>query len=128
MLAIVSYLAAAWSVIAAIGLAGLTLAVHATALGVGLSDLLGASRGGFATPTPRPAAPPSAGSVFLLAGIVLVRAARTGGPAAPGGREALRHAQTARLVGRRCRPWEPSWWTTRARWPTAWPGGSRRWC
>ena len=34
LLGIVIYLAAVWSVIAAAGLAGLTLAVHATALGV----------------------------------------------------------------------------------------------
>jgi len=42
LLAIVTYLAAGWSVVAALGLAGLTLAVHATALGGGLSDLIGA--------------------------------------------------------------------------------------
>src|ERR1700729_4612588 len=42
LLAIVTYLAAGWSVIAALGLAGLTLAVHATALGGGLSHLVGA--------------------------------------------------------------------------------------
>jgi len=42
LLAIVTYLAAGWSVIAALGLAGLTLAVHATALGAGLSNLIGA--------------------------------------------------------------------------------------
>src|SRR6202050_1410453 len=42
LLAIVIYLAAGWSVIVALGLAGLTLAVHATALGGGLSDLVGA--------------------------------------------------------------------------------------
>ena len=42
LLAIVAYLAAAWSLVAALGLAGLTLAVHATALGGGLSHLIGA--------------------------------------------------------------------------------------
>ena len=42
LLAIVTYLAAGWSVIAALGLAGLTLAVNATALGGGLSHLIGA--------------------------------------------------------------------------------------
>ena len=42
LLAIVTYLAAGWSVVAALGLAGLTLAVHATALGGGLSHLIGA--------------------------------------------------------------------------------------
>jgi len=41
-LGILTYLAAAWSVVAASGLAGLTLAVHATALGGGLSRLIGA--------------------------------------------------------------------------------------
>ena len=35
LLAIVTYLAAAWSVAAALGLAGLTLAIHATALAAG---------------------------------------------------------------------------------------------
>jgi hypothetical protein len=38
LLGIVIYLAAAWSVLAALGLAGLTLAVHATALGGGLGQ------------------------------------------------------------------------------------------
>src|ERR1700745_2543949 len=42
LLAIVTYLAAGWSVVAAVGLAGLTLAVHGTALGGGLSHLIGA--------------------------------------------------------------------------------------
>src|SRR5206468_2997778 len=42
LLAILTYLAAGWSAVAALGLAGLTLAVHATALGGGLSHLIGA--------------------------------------------------------------------------------------
>ncbi len=54
LLAIVIYLAAAWSVLAALGLAGLVLAVHATALGGGLSHLIGACvlrlRSEYATP------------------------------------------------------------------------------
>src|SRR6266568_941040 len=62
LLAIVTYLAAGWSVIAAVGLAGLTLAVHATALAVRTA----------------------------LTATAHFRAA---------GRQALRHAQTARLVG-----------------------------
>jgi hypothetical protein len=37
LLAILTYLAAAWSVVAALGLVGLTLAVHATALGGALT-------------------------------------------------------------------------------------------
>ena len=54
MLAIAGYLTAAWSVIAATALAGLALAVHATALGGGLSYLVGACvrrlRDTYATP------------------------------------------------------------------------------
>jgi hypothetical protein len=42
-LGILTYLAAAWSVVAACGLAGLTLTVHATALGGGLSRRTGSS-------------------------------------------------------------------------------------
>ena len=51
---IIIWLGAAWSVVAAVGLAGLTLAVHATALGGGLSHLIGACvlrlRAAYATP------------------------------------------------------------------------------
>ena len=54
MLAVVTYLAAAWSLVAALGLRGLALAVHATALGCGLSQLIGACvlrlRDNYATP------------------------------------------------------------------------------
>ena len=54
LLAILTYLAAAWSVVAALGLVGLTLAVHATALGGALSQLIGACvlrlRATYATP------------------------------------------------------------------------------
>ena len=62
LLAIITYLAAAWSVVAALGLAGLTLAVHATALGSELSQLIGACYCGPGTPTPRRGAPPRPGS------------------------------------------------------------------
>ena len=78
LLAIVVYLAAGWSVIAAVGLAGLTLAVHATALGGGLSHLIGAC---------------------------VLRLRATYGT----GRQALRHAQTARLVGQPAPPWGRCW-------------------
>lgn len=101
MLAIACYLAAAWSVIAAIGLAGLTLAVHGTVLGGGLSDLIGACvrrlRGAYATP---------GGAAAALAGVslaaaVLLRAVVTASVRLGAVRqEALRHARTARLVGR----------------------------
>jgi Zn-dependent protease with chaperone function len=100
LLAIVTYLAAGWSVLAALGLAGLTLAVHATALGGGLSHLIGACvlrlRATYATP----GGATVAGLGLTLAGAVL---ARTTVSAAillrATGRQALRHAQTARLVG-----------------------------
>jgi Zn-dependent protease with chaperone function len=100
-LAIACYLVAGWSVIAAIGLAGLTLAVHGTALGGGLSDLIGACvrrlRSTYATPGGL-----AAGLVGIgLAASILIHSALTGvvrlGAAR---RDALRHAQVARLVGR----------------------------
>jgi Zn-dependent protease with chaperone function len=100
-LGIVVYLAAAWSVVAALGLAGLTLGVHATALGAGLSHLIGACvlrlRAAYATP----GGATVAGLGLTLAGAVM---ARTGLTAATHlravRRQAVRHAQTARLVGR----------------------------
>lgn len=100
-LAIACYLVAAWSVIAAIGLAGLTLAVHGTALGGGLSDLIGACvrriRSAYDTPGGL-----AAGLVGVgLAGMVLARSVLTGAVRLGAARrDALRHAQVARLVGR----------------------------
>jgi hypothetical protein len=101
LLAIGCYLAAVWSVIAAIALAGLTFAVHGTVLGGGLSDLIGAClrrlRGSYATPGGTAAALLGLG----LAGVILVRAVLVGEARLRAvRREALRHAQTARLVGR----------------------------
>ncbi len=101
LLAIVTYLGAGWSVVAALGLAGLTLAVHATFLGGGLSHLIGACvlrlRAAYGTP----GGATVAGLGLTLAGAV---AARTGLTAVTylraAGRQALQHAQTARLVGR----------------------------
>jgi Zn-dependent protease with chaperone function len=98
---IVVWLAAAWSVVAAVGLAGLTLAVHATALGGGLSQLIGACvlrlRDAYATPGGAAAA----GAGLTLAGAVLARTALTAaGHLRAVRRQAVRHAQTARLVGR----------------------------
>ena len=100
LLAMVIYLTAAWSVIAALGLAGLTLSVHATALGGGLSHLIGACvlrlRATYATP----GGATVAGLGLTLAGAVMARTMvsavtllRTSG------RQAFRQAQTARLVG-----------------------------
>jgi hypothetical protein len=101
LLAIVIYLSAGWSVIVALGLAGLTLAVHATALGGGLSHLTGACvhrlRATYGTPDGATAA----GLGLTLAGAVAARTAFTAVThLRAAGRKALRHAQTARLVGR----------------------------
>jgi hypothetical protein len=101
LLAIITYLAAAWSVVAALGLAGLTLAVHATALGGGLSQLIGACvlrlRDAYATPGGAAAA----GLGLTLAAAVAARAVVTAVTHLRAVRQhAVRHAQTARLVGR----------------------------
>lgn len=101
LLAICCYLAAVWSVIVAIALAGLTLAVHGTVLGGGLSDLIGACirrlRGSYAAPGGTAAALLGLG----LAGVILIRALLVGVARLRAvRREALRHAETARLVGR----------------------------
>jgi hypothetical protein len=101
LLGIVIYLAAAWSVVAAFGLAGLTLAVHATALGCGLSHLICACvlrlRDAHATPGGATAA----GLGLTLAGAVLARTALTAAAYLRAvRRQAVQHAQTARLVGR----------------------------
>ena len=100
LLGIVTYLAAGWSVLAALGLAGLTLAVHATALGGGLSHLIGACvlrlRAMYATP----GGAAIAGLGLILTGAVAARTALTAAShLRTTGRQALRHAQTARLVG-----------------------------
>jgi hypothetical protein len=102
LLGIGTYLAAAWSVVAALGLAGLTLAVHATALGGGLSRLIGACvlrlRDAYATPGGATAA----GLGLTLAGAVMARTALTALTHLRAvRRQAVQHAQTARLVGRR---------------------------
>ena len=85
---------------AALGLAGLALAVHATALGGGLSHLIGACvlrlRATYATP----GGATVAGLGLTLAGAVLARTAVTATTHLRAtGRQASRHAQTARLVG-----------------------------
>jgi Zn-dependent protease with chaperone function len=100
LLAIVTYLTAAWSVLASVGLAGLTLAVHTTALGGGLSDLIGACvvrlRDMYATP----GGAAVAGLGLTLTGAVLARTAFTALTHVRAARQqALRHAQTARLIG-----------------------------
>jgi Zn-dependent protease with chaperone function len=101
LLGIVICLAAAWSVLAALGLAGLTLAVHATALGGALSHLIGACvlrlRATYATP----GGATVAGLGLTLAGAVMARTVvTTATHVRAARRQAVRHAQTARLVGR----------------------------
>ena len=101
LLAIVTYLAAGWSVIAALGLAGLTLAVHATALGGGLSHLIGACVHQLQATYGTPGGATVAGLGLTLAGAVAARTVLTAAAhLRAAGRQALRHAQTARLVGR----------------------------
>ena len=101
LLAIVTYLAAGWSVIAALGLAGLTLAVHATALGGGLSHLIGACVLRLRATYGTPGGAAVAGLGLTLAGAVAARTALTAAThLRSAGRQALRHAETARLVGR----------------------------
>lgn len=100
LLGTLTYLAATWSVLAALGLAGLTLAVHATTLGSGLSQLVGACvhrlRALYATP---------GGATVAELGLVVASAvvARTALTAAShlrtAGRQGLRHAHVARLAG-----------------------------
>jgi Zn-dependent protease with chaperone function len=100
LLAIVTYLAAGWSVVAAVGLAGLTLAVHATALGGGLSQLIGACVHRLRATYGTPGGATVAGLGLTMAGAVAARTALTATThLRAAGRHALRHAQTARLVG-----------------------------
>ncbi len=101
LLAIVTYLAAGWSVLAALGLAGLTLAVDATALGGGLSHLIGACVHRLQATYGTPGGATVAGLGLTLAGAVIARTALTATTyLRAAGRQTLRHAQTARLVGR----------------------------
>jgi Zn-dependent protease with chaperone function len=101
LLATVTYLTAAWSVVAALGLAGLTLAVHATALSGGLSHLIGACVLRLRATYGTPGGATVAGLGLIVAGAVVARTALTAtAHLRAAGRLALRHAQTARLVGR----------------------------
>jgi Zn-dependent protease with chaperone function len=101
LLGIVTYLAAGWSVVAAVGLAGLTLAVHATALGGGLSELIGACVHRLRATYGTPGGATVAGLGLTMAGAVAARTALTATThLRAAGQQALRHAQTARLVGR----------------------------
>jgi beta-lactamase regulating signal transducer with metallopeptidase domain len=86
--------------VAAVGLAGLALAVHATALGGGLSQLIGACVHRLQATYGTPGGATVAGLGLTLAGAVAARIAFTATThLRAAGRQALRHAQTARLVG-----------------------------
>jgi Zn-dependent protease with chaperone function len=101
LLAIVTYLAAGWSVVAALGLAGLALAVHATAVGGGLSHLIGACVLRLRETYGTPGGAAAAALGLTLAGAVAARTVLTAMThLRAAGRQALRHAETARLVGR----------------------------
>lgn len=101
LLGVITYLAAAWSVLAALGLAGLTLAVHATALGGALSTAIGACvlrlRATYATPGGATAA---AAGLVLSAAVVAWTALTAARHLRATRRQTRRHAQNARLVGR----------------------------
>jgi Zn-dependent protease with chaperone function len=100
LLAIVTYLTAAWSVVAALGLAGLTLAVHVPALSGELSHLIGACVLRLRATYGTPGGATVAGLGLTLAGAVVARTALTAmAHFRTAGRQALQHAQTARLVG-----------------------------
>src|SRR5690242_7731200 len=95
-----TYLAGEWSVVAAVGLAGLTLAVHATALGGDLSQVLGACVRRLRALYAAPGGATVAEVGLILAGAVLARTVlTTAGHLRAAGRQALRHAHTARLAG-----------------------------
>ncbi len=100
MLGILTYLAAAWSSVAALGLAGLTLAVHATALGSQLSILIGACVLRLRAEYDAPGGALVAFTGLAVAFVLLARTAATAAVHLRAVRQhALQHAQTARLVG-----------------------------
>jgi Zn-dependent protease with chaperone function len=100
LLGALTYLAAGWSVLAALGLAGLTVAVHATALGGGLSQVIGACVRRLRALYAAPGGATVAELGLILAGAVAARTALTAfGQLRAAGRQALQHARTARLAG-----------------------------
>lgn len=99
-LAISTYLSAGWSVVAALGLAGLTLAVHATALGGGLSHLIGACVLRLRETYGAPGGATVAALGLTLAGAVVARTLLSATTHLRSTwQQAQLHAQTARLVG-----------------------------
>ena len=100
LLAIVTYLAAERLVVAALGLACLTLAIHATALGGGLSHLIGACVLRLRETYGTPGGATVAALGLTLAGAVSARMALTAMMhLRSAGQQAMLHAETARLVG-----------------------------
>jgi Zn-dependent protease with chaperone function len=100
LLGILTYLAAGWSAVAAVGLAGVTLAVHGTALGGDLSQVIGACVRRLRDLYAAPGGATVAELGLILAGAVLARTALTTfGQLRTAGRQAARHAHTARLAG-----------------------------
>jgi hypothetical protein len=100
LLGILTYLAAGWSAVAALGLAGMALAAHATALGGDLSLVIGACVRRLRALYAAPGGATVAEVGLILAGAVVARAALTAiGQLRAAGRQALRHAHTARLAG-----------------------------
>jgi Zn-dependent protease with chaperone function len=101
LLGIVTYLAAVWSVIAAVALAGLTLALHTSALSGGLSHLIGACVIRLRDEYRTPGGATVAAFGVVIAGAVIARATLAAIlHARASGRQALQHAETARLIGR----------------------------
>ncbi|HEX4432918.1 MAG TPA: M56 family metallopeptidase [Frankiaceae bacterium] len=101
LLAIVTYLAAAWSVVIAVALAGLTLALHTSALSGGLSRVIGACVIRLREEYGTPGGATVAALGIIIAGAVIARTTLAAVlHARAAGRQALLHAETARLVGR----------------------------
>src|SRR5258706_5505937 len=106
LLAIVAYLTAGWSVVAALGLAGLTLAVHVSALSGGLSHLIGACVLRLRETYGTPGEATVAGLGLTLAGAVAARTVLTAMTHPSRCRAAGAEARANRAAGRpsRARP------------------------
>jgi Zn-dependent protease with chaperone function len=100
LLGIATYLAAAWSVLAALALAGLSLAVRATSLAGGLSDAIGACVRRLRELYATPGGATLAALGLALAGFLVARVLIAAGRQLRADlRQSSWHAQTARLVG-----------------------------
>ncbi len=100
LLGMLTYLAAGWSAVAAVGLAGVTLAVHANAVSGDLSQVIGACVRRLRALYAAPGGATVAELGLSLAGAVLARTVVSAfGQLRTIGRQALRHAHIARLTG-----------------------------